>query len=116
MKFKFWQREKEYVYQEPIRKEPFTYRMSNGWGNAISWLSWDTRRVTGHKSVPPMKGDYLIAELGQGEAVFQFTTVERMHDPPDQFFATVKDIGYLKDIDEKVMAELNRKPTATFLV
>ncbi len=105
--FKNWLKERKVIKSiedgsyELTRDKPFIYHMSNNWGDAISWLDWDTRRVTGHKSVPPMKGDYLIAELGQGDAVFQFVSVDRMSDPPDQFFATVKDIGYLRDIDEK---------------
>ncbi len=73
-----------------IRMEDHT-----GWGNHIGWFDFDSRRVDGHMSPIPEVGDYIIAKMQSGKrGVFEIIQVKWCVDPHDQFFATVKDIGY----------------------
>lgn len=74
-----------------------TIRMEDhrGWGDRIDWFNFDTRRIEGHLSIIPEVGDHIISRMGSGKnAVFEIIKVDRCYDPRDQFFATVKDIGY----------------------
>lgn len=74
-----------------------TIRMQdhNTWGNSISWFDFDRRRIGGHLSEIPEIGDRIIAKMGSGKnGLFEIIKVDWCYDPADQFFATVKDIGY----------------------
>lgn len=65
------------------------------WGNSIFFMSWEDRVVAGFLSEIPEKGDILRCKMETGKiARFEFTEVDRMSNPPDQFFATVKDLNY----------------------
>lgn len=65
------------------------------WGNSISFFDWESRRVTGHMRQKPKVKDILRCKMSSGKvARFEFTEVKSMSDPPDQFFATVKDLDY----------------------
>ena len=67
----------------------------SGWGNSINWMDWDKRRVYGHLTPTPKKGDILMAKMESGKiARFEFKEVDVMRDPSDQFFATVSYLGY----------------------
>jgi len=67
----------------------------SGWGNTIYWRDWENRKICGHLASPPEKGDILRSKMTSGKtARFRFEFVEIMLDPPDQFFATVSDLGY----------------------
>lgn len=77
------------------------YEIGGGWGDRIFWCpsdqfdSWDGDenqrfKVAGFKKNMPRKGQTLLAEFEKSWIVFKFTKINRMHDPPDQFFAYVK--------------------------
>jgi hypothetical protein len=79
---------------------PHVYRTGSGWGDACYFFDYDTRRVSGHKQRIPHVGDLLESPMQSGRiGVYRFTQVERVGDPPDMFFATVKDIGFKDEID-----------------
>ena len=74
-----------------------TIRMENhtGWGNGIDWFDFDTRRIGGHLTPLPEVGDQIIARMESGKnGLFEIIKVDPCYNPRDQFFATVKDIGY----------------------
>lgn len=74
-----------------------------GWGNRIGFLDWKSRRVSGHTTPHPNEGDELRAEMQSGEiARFRFGKIEPCGDPPDMWFATVTDIGYLSQTQTKL--------------
>lgn len=67
----------------------------SGWGNSINWMDWDKRKVYGHMTPTPKKGDILRAKMESGKiARFEFKEVDVMRDPSDQFFGTVSDLEY----------------------
>lgn len=73
----------------------YNMRKCRSWGNAINWLNFDTRCVSGHQYRIPKVGDFLIAEMTSGKLYkFKFIKVEQCRDPKDMFFANVKDVGY----------------------
>lgn len=80
-------------WRKPPRR---VYKIGGGWGNRIEFSDWEKRRVVGWKAHIPERGDRLIAELTMGMAKFRFASVERCSDPPDMFFATLEDEGYLE--------------------
>lgn len=60
------------------------------------WLDWENRRVSGWTSPSPKIGDELTCEMVSGKTLlFEFIDVEVMLDPPDQYFATVRDVDYI---------------------
>lgn len=71
----------------------------NGWGNNISWSSWEKRRIYGHVSwaIKSQIGDEIrcLSESGQTMR-FKVKSVETPGDPKDMFFATLEDIGYVE--------------------
>lgn len=68
-----------------------------GWGNSIGWMNWSKRKVFGHMTPCPSKGDILQCKMESGKiASFRFKNVEVMRDPSDQFFATVEDMNYVE--------------------
>lgn len=74
--------------------DPKTYLAweHTGWGNSIYFTNWESRRVTGHLQRIPRVGDFLKNKMVSGKiGVFRFEKVEQMHNPYDQFFATVSD-------------------------
>lgn len=76
------------------------YEVSNGWGDTVVFTNYTPLSVTGHKTPVPEVGDYLLSEMESGkEGVFVFDNVERMADPPDQFFASVSWLGYVEDFN-----------------
>ena len=74
-------------------------------GGLMSWFpEFDpgsgTQRVMGFGFSKPRVGDYLEVEMKSGRTgIYEFTEVKPMMDPRDQFFATVKPIGYDSDVD-----------------
>ena len=80
------------------------FRIHEGWGHHIEFMDWDTRKIHGHLPNRPEVGDYLEAEMKSGKiALFRFTEVDLMYDPPDQFFGTVEDVGYRDEVDCKAL-------------
>lgn len=91
------------------------------WGDNIEWLNFSERRISGHfrntynpdasvqllqdkatcrKGMPYKlaKGDEIRCRMRYGRvAKFRITELEYKSDPPDMFFGTVKDIGYVED-------------------
>ena len=66
-------------------------------GYSAFFMNYDTRRVSGWASRQPKVGDKLRCSMQSGKvAEFEFTEVEGCLDPRDQYFATVKDLGYVK--------------------
>ena len=66
-----------------------------GWGDRVGWFDFDSRRIEGHMSNTPSVGDHIIAKMQSGKnGVFEIIKVDWCFEPQDQFFATVKDIGY----------------------
>lgn len=79
------------------------YSIGGGWGDHIDWFyldafkTWDGNedqlfRVHGHKQDIPKVGQTLMGEFENSFIKFKFMEVERMSDPPDQFFAKVRPI------------------------
>lgn len=66
-------------------------------GSNLFWMDWEKRRLGGFAIANgPKVGDKLECVMKSGKtAVFEFTKVDWMMDPKDQFFATVKDVKYL---------------------
>ena len=78
-------------------EEARTYNIGGGWGDRVQWVNWDSRRIVGWKQKRPRKGDILISPMESGKtAQFRFMEIEYLPDPPDMFFATVEDAGYLE--------------------
>jgi hypothetical protein len=72
------------------------------WGNAIHFMDFDKRRVTGHSPKIPKVGDFLDYKMRSGRTHrFKFESVDQQRDPPDMFFATVSDIGYVDELKEE---------------
>jgi hypothetical protein len=80
------------------------------WGKSIQWADFDKRRIYGHydmvcfTTASPKRpgrlraGDELRARMESGKvARFKIVELEYKNDPPDRFFGTVEDIGYLED-------------------
>ena len=67
----------------------------NGWGNSIYFFDWKDRELAGHMTPRPSVGDEVRAKLKQGIGRFRIISVDYKKDPPDMFFAKVKDIGYV---------------------
>jgi hypothetical protein len=67
-----------------------------GWGDHIGIMDWDARRIEGHLERKPRVGDRIRFRMQSGMVLeTQVTEVQTFPDPPDQFFATVKDVGYV---------------------
>jgi hypothetical protein len=65
-----------------------------GWGDRIGWFNYPTR-IEGHLQDRPKVGDRVTCQMKSGKVgVFRVTEVKTFTDPPDQFFATVKPLGY----------------------
>lgn len=65
-------------------------------GNRVTIRDWDDRSVDGHLTPYVHDGDLFGYEMGSGRiAVFQLVDVDNCRDPPDMFFATARDVGYL---------------------
>lgn len=86
----------------------------NGWGNSIYFSDYAKMKVAGHLRERPEVGDRLEAKLQSGKiGVFEFIEVKLMRDPPDQFFATVKPLGYKADLENnQVEEQIMEKVTA----
>jgi len=68
-----------------------------GWGNRISWIDYDCRKLVGCIRHPRVAmGDEIACEM-QNEriALFRIIQVEYHTNPPDLFFAAVQDVGYI---------------------
>ena len=79
-----------------MSEEPKTYRMENhtGWGDRIGWSDYP-KRINGHLSQKPSKGDYITCEMKSGKiGVFRVASIEYCRDPQDMFFANVEPLGY----------------------
>ena len=64
-------------------------------GVTAFWFDYDRMRVSGWATARPERGDLLLSQMQSGKtAVFEFVSVDYMRDPPDQYFATVKGVGY----------------------
>jgi hypothetical protein len=68
------------------------------WGDSIRFLDWDKRTVYGflpNRHILEV-GDEMRQRMQSGKiARFQVTEIRYTPDPKDQFFATVKDVGYV---------------------
>lgn len=73
----------------------------NSWGDSISFMDYKIREVTGHMDPIPEVGDFLIKKMKSGKtAAFKIIEIRPCLDPPDMFFGTVTDLGYIEDIQE----------------
>ena len=80
---------------------PQVFHDCNGWGNHISWTSWQKKLVYGHHTPTPGVGDYWEHRMRSGKImVFRFTKVLRDIRVPDYFEATVAICGYKDDLPE----------------
>lgn len=69
-----------------------------GWGDSISWMDWDKRKLMGHTTPLPAVGDELHCQMQSGKvATFRFKKINPCTDPSDMWFATVEDQGYLNE-------------------
>lgn len=70
------------------------------WGDNIYFFDWAKRRIVGWMTPIPKVGDELRCKMRSGKiARFEVVEVEHQRDPSDMFFATVKDIGYLSEVE-----------------
>ena len=77
-----------------------SYYIGGTWGYHVQWLDFPNGRVWGHYTPRPKIGDLLYSEMQSGRTgVFRFTVVDLPYDPPDMFFGTVEDVGYLDELD-----------------
>ena len=75
----------------------FDMENHNGWGDTLSFLDWKTRRISGHGH-GYSKHDFVISKMESGKtAILRIVDIKYCSNPNDQFFGTVKDIGYLPD-------------------
>ena len=80
---------------------PTIFTNNNQWGNAIHWVDYEKRRVTGHSPTLPQAGDFLDYEMQSGRiGRFKFETVHVCADPRDMFFADMSDVGYVDELTE----------------
>lgn len=80
----------------------YVYKMweHTGWGDAIGWMDFGRREIHGHLYRIPEKGDEVQAKMQSGNiGRFEVVSVKRMLDPKDQFFATVRDLGFVETPD-----------------
>ncbi|MFO0727781.1 MAG: hypothetical protein U1E65_28640 [Myxococcota bacterium] len=57
-------------------------------------------KASGHLYPRVKAGDEVIVPFGKGPVVLQFVAVENVSDPADMYFATLKTLGYLKDLPQ----------------
>jgi len=70
----------------------------NCWGHHAEWMR-PGERATGHHTPPPQDGDILYAAMESGRVgMYRLVNVERMSDPPDQWFADTEWVGYEDDV------------------
>jgi len=86
-------------------KEVRLFKMGGGWGDTIDvWRApkkeGDKCEVSGHKNPKPVKGDLLLVPIGGKTLVSMFTNVRPCNDPPDMFFAEIKEVDYVENMDE----------------
>lgn len=66
------------------------------WGNKVYFSSFEDRRISGHLQDRLKLGDEVRSQMSSGRVGrFEVIEIEYCRDPTDQFFATVKDLGYL---------------------
>lgn len=88
--------------QQPISEpNPLIIRMwdHTGWGNSIRWFIWEQGKITGHISDPyKLLGAEIQSKLQSGKiGRYRVVHVNKMFDPPDMFFATVRHIGFVEN-------------------
>lgn len=89
------QQEREVKENQKHPQKIWDMRNHGGWGNSIGWMNWENRRLSGHTTPLPKKGDELLAAMTSGKTGrFRFVSVEPCYDPSDMWFGTVEDIGY----------------------
>jgi hypothetical protein len=98
----FLQKIKEAIFPTQECKEHYTYKAWEHvyWGDRISVVNWNKRRIVGWLDRIPNPGDRIQFQVNSGnvlETVVQ--SVERCSDPKDMFFATVKDHKILNSLD-----------------
>lgn len=87
-------------------KEVRLYKMGGGWGSAINVCRWpkklgDKYEVSGHKNPKPVKGDLLLIPMESGKTLLtMFVDTQPCNDPPDMFFAEIKKVDYVDNMDE----------------
>lgn len=68
----------------------------SGWGDSVYFSSFEERRIAGHLQERLKLGDEIRSKMDSGKVGrFEIIDIEYCRDPRDQFFATVKDLGYL---------------------
>ncbi len=68
----------------------------SGWGNSIYFTDYKRMRIAGHFSYRINKGDIIQSKMQSGKiGKFEVVEIKFMSDPRDQFFCTVKPVGYV---------------------
>lgn len=78
-------------------REPriITMEHHSGWGDSIYFWDFKKRRVTGHMTPKPEKGDILRCMMDSGRvARFEFVEIKHSNSVHDLFWATMKDLNY----------------------
>lgn len=66
------------------------------WGDSIDWWDYDKRRIVGHVTPMIQVGDIVHCKMKSGRiGCYEVVSVDRKYDPPDMFFGTVEDRGYV---------------------
>ena len=95
--------------------EPYIYDASRhqSWGNRIGVMDWGAGKIEGHLERKPRVGDHIHFTMQSGKVMDTVVTeVQTFADPPDQFFATVKQIGYVDDERQREYDELRKRREA----
>lgn len=72
----------------------------NSWGNNVYFFDYDERKLVGWLTPLPKVGDEVRSKMQSRKiARFEIISIDVKKDPPDMFFAIVKDIGYLEDTE-----------------
>lgn len=91
--------------------DPHIYNTRNhkSWGNHIGIVDWAAGKIEGHLPRRPRVGDHIHFDMQSGKTMDTIVTeVDCMYDPPDQFFATVRHLGYVGEYHQA--PELPRTP------
>ena len=76
------------------------------WGNTIYFWDYERREITCHLTPAIRVGDMVHCNMNSGNiGCYEVTSVNYKSDPPDIFFGTVEDRGYVEKANYKVLED-----------
>ena len=77
-----------------------------GWGDVIHFYDYEKREITGHVTPMIRVGDMVHCKMNSGSIdCYEVTSVNYKSDPPDMFFGTVEDRGYVEETEYRILEE-----------